>query len=252
MGSSSRGGPTPLRVLCLGDSLTGGYPPSHPYGGRLAERLEAAFPTHQVDVDVDGVPGEMVTGGRFARRARALWRDAKYDWTIVLGGTNDLGWRHPAAEVLQELEKVWDVPLSKGGKVLALTVPETRQKSETLDEARKTVNDGIMACKKQNVHTYDLHGAVPYHSMPPQDRPKYWNMDGVHFTEAGYDLIGDKVADGLIKILHLEEAQATDISSIVSDARQRKMIEDLIFEEERGNPKLLSQGYIVVRKRDLD
>lgn len=88
--------------------------------------------------------------------------------------------------------------------------------------------------------------------MPPEDRPKYWDMDGVHFTEAGYDLIGDKVADGLIKILHLEEAQATDISSIVSDARQRKMIEDLIFEEERGNPKLLSQGYIVVRKRDLD
>ena len=34
--------------------------------------------------------------------------------------------------------------------------------------------------------------------------------------------------------------------------RQRRAVEDLIFEEERGDARLLSQGYIIVRKRDLD
>lgn len=101
-------------------------------------------------------------------------------------------------------------------------------------------------------YTFDLQEAVPYHTMPKADREKYWDFDGVHFTEAGYDLIGEKVAEGLIKILQLEEAQSTEISSIVTDARQRRLIEELIFEEERGNPRLLSQGWIVVRKSDLD
>lgn len=88
--------------------------------------------------------------------------------------------------------------------------------------------------------------------MSEEDQKKFWEPDGVHLTEAGYDLMGEKIADGLIRILHLEEAQSTEISTIVTDARQRKLIEEMIFEEEQGSPKLLSQGWIVVRKRDLD
>lgn len=88
--------------------------------------------------------------------------------------------------------------------------------------------------------------------MAPEDRAKYWEMDGVHLSAAGYDLMGEKVAEELIRIMKLADAQETEISSIASDPRQRKAIEDMIFEEERGNPRLLSQGYIIVRKSDLD
>jgi lysophospholipase L1-like esterase len=87
----SRTSRTPLRVLCLGDSLTSGYPASHPYGGKLEECLAAAFPTYRVHVDVDGVPGDLVTRGSFIERMTAMWKThgAKepFDWTIVLGGT---------------------------------------------------------------------------------------------------------------------------------------------------------------------
>jgi hypothetical protein len=88
--------------------------------------------------------------------------------------------------------------------------------------------------------------------MTSRDRVKYWDDDGVHFQAAGYDLMGELIGDALVRILRLAEAQDTDISSIVSDARQRQAIKDLIFEEERGDPRLLSQGYIIVRKKDLD
>jgi hypothetical protein len=101
-------------------------------------------------------------------------------------------------------------------------------------------------------HTFDLFEALPYYKMDHRDREKYWDMDGVHLTEDGYDLMGERIADGLIKILRLEEAQATDIGSIATDARQRRLIEEMIYDEEMGNPKLLSQGYIIVRKKDLD
>ncbi|KAM0806949.1 putative SGNH hydrolase-type esterase domain-containing protein [Seiridium cardinale] len=251
-----RSSKTPLRILCLGDSLTAGYPPAHPYAGKLVEYLEAAFPTHGVEIQVDGVPGDLVTRGSFIKRMETMWKmqepEGGFDWTIVLGGTNDVGWGFSADKVLQSLKKVYDIPLSKGGKVLALTVPETRLENNDLDERRNAVNDGIKSHKQQNFYTFDLYKSVPYRTMSKADQEKYWDPDGLHFTEAGYDLIGEKVAEGLTKILHLEEAQSTEISSIVSDARQRKLIEELMFEEEQGNPKLLSQGWIVVRKRDLD
>lgn len=88
--------------------------------------------------------------------------------------------------------------------------------------------------------------------MVPADREKYWDPDGLHLTEDGYDLMGEKIAEGLIKILHLQEAQTTEISSLFTDARQRRLIEDMIFDEEAGDPKRLNQGYIIVRKKDLD
>jgi hypothetical protein len=88
--------------------------------------------------------------------------------------------------------------------------------------------------------------------MSPQDQALYWNKDGVHLEAAGYDLMGEKIGDALVRILRLAEAQDTDISAVVSNARQRKAIEDLIYEEEMGDPRLLSQGYIIVRKKDLD
>lgn len=76
----------------------------------------------------------------------------------------------------------------------------------------------------------------------------------MHLTEAGYDYMGEKIAEALTRIIRLAEAQETEISNLVGDgdARQRRAIEQLIFEEERGDPKLLSQGYIFVRKADLD
>lgn len=104
----------------------------------------------------------------------------------------------------------------------------------------------------QHSFYFDLYNAIPYHNMEPSDRPIYWNADGVHFTAAGYDLMGEKIAEELIRIMKLAEAQDTDIMSIASDPRQRRAIESMIFEEERGDPRLLSQGYIVVRKKDLD
>lgn len=121
-----------LRILCIGDSLTAGYTSSarlHPYATRLSARLSQAFPSLAVVVDLDGVPGDGVA--RLARRVepRFLARGGgtSYDWTVVLGGSNDLaplGRAAGGAEVFEALRRVWAVPLSKGGRVLACTVPD--------------------------------------------------------------------------------------------------------------------------------
>ncbi|KAI0391569.1 GDSL-like Lipase/Acylhydrolase [Xylariaceae sp. FL0594] len=258
--------PPPLRILCFGDSLSCGYPVDHPYAGRLTEVLEEELKSQprgqgrasrKVECVVNGEPGDLVTGQCYRDRMQISWETAPepFDWTIVLGGTNDLGWGQSVEQIIEGLKRTWDIPLSRGGKVLALTIPETKRKVSDMHDKRGEVNKFIKEYKRDNFFHFDHSAEFPYHKLTGPDRVKYWNPDGLHLTAAGYDLMGEKIARGLIRIIRLAEAREEDLlSSVVApgDARQRKAIEDLIFEEERGDPRLLSQGYIVVRRKDLD
>lgn len=51
-------------------------------------------------------------------------------------------------------------------------------------------------------HVLDLHDALPYDSV----HAKYWD-DAVHFTPAGYDLIGDKIGIVLTGLTVAKETQ---------------------------------------------
>lgn len=57
-----------------------------------------------------------------------------------------------------------------------------------------------------NIHSHvlDLHDALPYDST----HAKYWD-DAVHFTPAGYDLIGDKIGTVITSLIVAERAQGT-------------------------------------------
>ncbi|KAJ1326781.1 acyl-CoA thioesterase I [Microdochium nivale] len=248
---------TPLRILCFGDSLTSGFRAGMPYSLELRLKLAAAFPHHEIHCEVDGVPGDRVVKGTFIERMRQALRMAErdkqpYDWTVILGGTNDLGWGTPLPDLKAALEQCWDMALSKQSKVLALTIPETKSNREKLVGERAEINSFIKTTKKRGFFYHDLHATFPYHTLTAERRSELWDPDGLHMRAAGYVEVGSLVADELIRLVRLQEATETEISSIAADARQRRAVEDLILEEERGNPKLLSQGYIYVRRADLD
>jgi hypothetical protein len=97
-----------LSILCFGNSLTAGYYHFglhyHPYALTLKDKLQAAFPEITLTVDVDGLPGDLVTSppGRSLPRIKARCVSASavfvavltitvdgssYDWVIVLAGT---------------------------------------------------------------------------------------------------------------------------------------------------------------------
>ena len=92
--------PQSLRILAFGDSLTAGYTLCglihHPYARELKNTLQKYLPTTQIVVDVDGISGDLVSPpGRFLDRIRVRCAETgmpKYDWVVVLGGTNDLGY----------------------------------------------------------------------------------------------------------------------------------------------------------------
>lgn len=92
-----------LKILCFGNSLTGGYTmmglASWPYADFLEIYLARLFPSIKLMIDVSGLPGDRVvgSGSQFLNRMqnrcnKAVSEGRPYDWVIVLGGTNDLGW----------------------------------------------------------------------------------------------------------------------------------------------------------------
>lgn len=54
------------------------------------------------------------------------------------------------AKIYASLQKIWSIPLSKGSKVLALTVPECRAKPEAIVRKRDELNLSIMTHQAPN------------------------------------------------------------------------------------------------------
>jgi len=107
-----------LRVLCFGDSLTAGYTNwgmrHFPYAAHLTDHLQAAFPSTLIHVDVEGMSGAQVRGQYTGRLNRACTKakDAPYDWIVIMGGTNDLGWGGQPQEIYEALRGWLPLPSS--------------------------------------------------------------------------------------------------------------------------------------------
>ncbi|KAM7219378.1 SGNH hydrolase-type esterase domain containing protein [Rhypophila decipiens] len=247
-----------LRILCFGDSLTAGYSSLgaiyHPYAEMLIQFLEMAFPEMDVEADIEGEPGETVKFG-FLPRMQGLFSpkntegNTNYDWAIVLGGTNDLARGISNEEIFHTLKAVWDVPLRRNIKVIALTVPEPGVKVGEASAAKRTaLNDAIKSYRRTNFHAFDLATAMPYFKMSPRDQQRYWD-DAIHYTPDGYDFIGNKIGTFLVSLLAKEKAE-----NHPSPAKRRRYFKDdeKVFDEEDDGQRAIDRGYVVVRRRDLD
>ncbi|KAF4962671.1 hypothetical protein FSARC_9232 [Fusarium sarcochroum] len=244
-----------LRILCFGDSLTSGYfchgMDSHPYALKLEDRLTGTFPEVDFEIVVDGVPGDVASFNRFYDRLDAAWKKQSYDWTIVLGGTNDLAYGVPTDNIFAALIDIYDVALSRESKVLALTVPECASKAEESTRARNELNERILNNADTGYYSFDLHSKIPYHSLSEEDRGRYWD-DGLHLRDEGYNWMGNHIADALIDILWREGTFEQPTSSKTADPSDVIVEDEFTYDEEDGNPRNIHEGYVVVRKKDLD
>lgn len=120
----------------------------------------------------------------------------------------------------------------------------------------ETKNEGQYTNASLCSHAFDFKSAFSYEQMTSAERFCYFD-DIVHFTPAGYDRMGELVAESLISILKAEDhaaagPQPTTLSAV--RPRKRKMFrdDDKDFDEEKGTPDELRRGYVVVRRKDLD
>jgi hypothetical protein len=107
---------------------------------------------------------------------------------------------------------------------------------------------------QDNSYAYDLHAAIPYHSLTEKERKEYWD-DGLHLTSDGYDWMGEFIATALIKIIKQQRELALPPPPPIQGPRRTRKVakaEEKALPEEEDRPADISHGYIVVRWRDLD
>ncbi|KAI1374894.1 SGNH hydrolase-type esterase domain-containing protein [Hypoxylon crocopeplum] len=202
-----------LNLLCVGDTLAVGSPcmhpggiiaksrSIHPYVLRLVEKLHEELPEYEVDCEVDGKEGDHVVDGVLMLRVIIQLAERPFDWSIVLGGSNDIARNESTGDIIKSLRDSWSVPLSTGAKVIAMTIPEHAMDTEEIKDRRNEVNIAIKQYSRPNFFCFDLCHTIPYHTMDPVDRSKYWDKDGKHLSISGYNLMGEKMAEMLIEIM---------------------------------------------------
>lgn len=67
------------------------------------------------------------------------------------GGQSDIARASTGEEIFEAIQEAWSVPLSRGGKVLALTIPQTKVKVAWVTGKRDEINDNILSHSEPNV-----------------------------------------------------------------------------------------------------
>lgn len=224
--------PSSLRVLCFGASITAGFHSwglaYHPYAVALGAKLRSRLPLNtDVQIDVDGEPGDTIISGRYWTRLTARLGEHGsnskygYDWIILQAGGNDLAGSKNSAQIFKALQDLdnfilsmssprsGDSPPSKIPKLLALTVTETMAPSTSLRKEYEALNALIRGHEQPGYYVADVCRAIPYHDMDPIMQRKVWD-DGLHMRPAGYDIFGSFVGERLLEII-LSDSSASQV-----------------------------------------
>lgn len=177
-------------ILCLGDSITAGDGGSS-YSLQLPIGIQ-----RDVNVTKEGYPGFGVRDLK-DRLAQSL-KDKPQDLVCFMAGTNDL-LGTPAEEILTVLQAAWRLAISKGSRVLALSVLETTLDTNmraNQEELNRLIRKAVLDENDERLVFYDACGSIP----TQESRPDLWK-DEVHPTPAGYKILGKGIALCLNKLL---------------------------------------------------
>ena len=176
-------------IVCFGDSLTAGFQsptPDHPdvleapYGRYLEDRLRG-----RTRILVSGVCGELVAtmGCRFERDVLRH----QPAWTVILGGTNDLGWEHQPSEIMRHLTALYEQATAAEVRPVAVTVPSIRGFDDHI-QRRLELNRLIADYSASHAQPcVDLFAATAEIGTGRLAEP--YSNDGLHLTTDGYELL---------------------------------------------------------------
>ena len=202
-----------VRILCFGDSLTAGYlngGSMHiPYSNTLQELIEKEYQqSFKSQVIESGWDGEKLTYSMLTRLTSVL-KHNPFDFVIFLGGTNDVGTAQKAQKICEELKKIYNVIMVQNkAKCIALTIPPygsvlDQHNNGLFGDTRAKVNGFIRAqVEKPNNNQMilcDLYDHI--HSLDDGSKQKFFDKDGLHFSEYGYTQMGQLVFKTMVPLL---------------------------------------------------
>lgn len=213
--------------LCLGDSLTAGYPGYDPASNGIAhgygniqsqyeywlkllclEHLERNLGS--IDDEIinnllfvnKGIPGEL-TSDLFRRiDIDLLHYKPKPDYSIIIGGTNDLGWNIPNEEIFKNIKKLHAISRETNIVSIGAIIPPIRmeQSIESYKKRKIALNNSLKSFfKEKEIRYADLY----YKMMDDEENlmKKYAYADGLHFSIEGYKRMGEIIFEDVIKYI---------------------------------------------------
>jgi len=198
-----------MKIVGLGDSLTVGYlspstglewPPYQPYTRFLEEMIRDAIARTRkglrLHVVNKGLNDDLTEGmlNRFDRDVLHL----SPSHVIILGGTNDIGWGIPVAEIYSNLEEMYDRAIRHGLMLIACAVPSILG-YDSLIPPRVRLNRMIYNyCEAKGAKYVDLFSATA--ETATQRLSSKYSNDGLHLSAEGYR----KVAETIFKEAFLQ------------------------------------------------
>lgn len=204
-----RSKPLVVRVVAIGDSLTVGFQSygvfgdnqtSTPYTGFLAEHIEKEFPPSSLSVELinKGVVGEL--SEQMLARFNVDVISFCPRITIILGGSNDLGWGLAPREVFSNLRRMYELAMKNGIEPIACTVPSILGFDLGISP-RKVLN----ALIQEHSRKTGLRCVDPFRATMDSKTSRLasrYSSDGLHLNTDGYRRLADAVyAEGLEPIL---------------------------------------------------
>ena len=192
-------------VLCFGDSLTEGW---YAYGSKrhaYALRLEKLLAAHGAFACVElGLAGECTPDMLVRLRDLHKACPTRFRFAVLLGGTNDLGSPNAdPARIAGNLASMCDVAHEGFGaeRVFVMTIPETMYDHDRDDELLRgaTATNALLEALPADrpfVEVVPLRRKMPYEGLAEAERKLLWD-DGLHWTAAGSDRVGEIVFESL-------------------------------------------------------
>ena len=213
--------------LCLGDSLTAGYPGYDPapdgiskgYGNYNSqyefwlkklciEYIEAKGRKIDEETNNDllfvnkGIPGELTSN--FLQRINydLLSYKPKPNYSIIVGGTNDLGWGIPNEKIFENIKKLHEI--SREFNILSIggTIPPIRmeQSNRAYNKRKITLNKLLRNYFNDNKIPFaDLYIGMINEEGNLKKECAY--IDGLHFSVEGYKQMGTTIFKDAIKAI---------------------------------------------------
>jgi len=198
-----------MKIVALGDSLTVGYlspvtslewPPYQPYTSFLDEMIRDTIAKTgkavRLQVINEGLNGDLTEGMLSRIDGDVLQLSPSH--VIILGGTNDIGWGIPVAEIYSNLEAMYDKVIRHGMRLIACAVPSIFG-YDSLIPPRVRLNKMIYNyCEAKGAKYVDLFSATA--DTATQRLLSKYSNDGLHLSAEGYR----KVAETIFKEAFLQ------------------------------------------------
>jgi len=196
------------RVLCFGDSLTAGTSGMqlYPYAPYLEAKLSKSGNSNIV-VRHRGMPGwttvnmlNDLDGERTGlRQAIQAVKGPPLSLIILLAGSNDMGYGYSEQEITENILKLHQISYENGvPRSIAIGIPSSGYQSVNAKAAALAVavNKNLQNfCAKEDRATF-----MPF-PFPFEQGGQNWYTDGLHFSQQGYQTLGESLAPVVENVL---------------------------------------------------